>query len=296
MKRLAAAAATALLAAGCTRAATLTAVPAARVPSAVTPGSRLLGLAGPAGDIGAFSAATGIRPGIITQYAQPGARLAIPPAGVMPLLSLATTRPPAQVLAGADDAALAALGRELAAYGKPAVVSIDPEANGPWYSYGTRKATAAQYVAVYRHVRGVLEKAGARDVTWAWTISNSPPITHPSLLEPLYPGDAYVDWVGVDGYFIGSEDSWEQVFGRVLAEVRQFTGKPFLITETSVQAGPRAAQWVRELFAGVESRRDVLGFIWFDFDKTTEYRDDWRLKDDPAALAAFRAAAREYGG
>jgi mannan endo-1,4-beta-mannosidase len=104
-----------------------------------------------------------------------------------------------------------------------------------------------------------------------------------------------VQLVGVDGYFIGSENSWDQVFARVFAEVRQFTARPFLITETSVQPGPNAAQWVSDLFAGIDSVPAVRGFIWFDFNKAAENRDDWRLEDDPAALAAFRAAVKEYG-
>jgi hypothetical protein len=261
--------------------------------AAVTaPPARYLGYAGP--DLARFEAATGTRPDMITDYLQPGDPFTPPPAGVTPLVSLATTRPPGQVLAGVQDRALTVIGRQIAAYGKPVVVSIDPEGNGPWYSYGTRQATAAEYIAVYRHVEVVLKRAGARDVTWAWVISNSPPITHPSLLRSLYPGDAWTGIVGVDGYFIGSEDSWQQVFARVFAEVRAFSSRPFLITETSVQPGPDAAQWVRELFAGAEGTPGLLGFVWFDYDKAAQFRDDWRLEDDPAALAVYRAAVGHY--
>jgi hypothetical protein len=80
----------------------------------------------------------------------------------------------------------------------------------------------------------------------------------------------------------------------VFNEVRGFTRRPFLVTETSVQTGPHAAQWVDELFSGIESDPGVVGFVWFDYDKTAVNRDDWRLEDDPAAAAAFRAAARGY--
>lgn len=256
---------------------------------------RYLGYAGPPGSMARFAAATGAHPDMATQYLQPGDRFDPPPAGITPFLSLATVIPVARLLAGDDDVALTVLGREVAAWGKPSVISIDPEGNGPWYSYGTQQATAAQYVAAYRHVETVLKAAGVKNATWAWTISNSPPITHQVLLRSLYPGDAWVQLVGIDGYFIGSENSWDQVFARVFAEVRQFTARPFLIAETSVQPGTQAAQWVRELFAGAETTPGVLGFIWFDFDKAAENRDDWRLEDDPAALAAFRATAARYG-
>jgi hypothetical protein len=265
---------------------------------APVPGTRqsgkYLGYAGPAADLSAFAAHAGVQPDMITQYVQPTDRFTAPPAGVTPLVSLATTLAPAAILAGADDRQLTAFGRQLAAYGKPVVLSVDPEGNGPWNSYGTQHATPGQYVAIYRHVHDVITKAGARDITWVWTISNSPPITHESLLKSLYPGDAYVDWIGIDGYFVGSENSYQQVFTRVFNEARSFTGRPFLVTETSVQPGPYAARWVDELFSGIEADPAVVGFVWFDYDKAAVNRDDWRLEDDPAAAAAFRAAAAGY--
>jgi len=73
-------------------------------------------------------------------------------------------------------------------------------------------------------------------------------------------------------------------------DVRTFTNRPFLITETSARPGPRAALQVRELFAGARSTPGILGFVWFDYNK----RADWRLEDDPAALAAFHRAARSW--
>ena len=58
---------------------------------------------------------------------------------------------------------------------------------------------------------------------------------------------------------------------------------------------PLVPEQVRELFAGVKAEPDVLGFVWFDYDKAGVGRDDWRIEDDPAALAAFRAAVKGFG-
>jgi mannan endo-1,4-beta-mannosidase len=251
---------------------------------------------GVAGDAAAFTAATGVIPDVSEQYEEFGGGFTPPArASVLSLINIESTSDPAEVTAGADDSWLRWLGRAIKAYGRPVAVSVDPEANGPWYGYGTTKATHAQYVALYRHVHNVIEQAGARNVIWTWTISNSPPITHPSLLRQLYPGDAYVQWIAVDGYFVGHENSFAQVFTRVFGEVRTFTKRPFIIAETSVQRGPSAASWVRELLAGVKADKDVLGFVWFNYDKAAELRDDWRIQDDPAALAAFRAGIQEFG-
>jgi hypothetical protein len=107
-------------------------------------------------------------------------------------------------------------------------------------------------------------------------------------LQPLYPGDAYVDWIGVVGYYTDSGAStFGTLFGPTTAAVRRFTRKPILIAETAAQAGPRKPRDVADLFAGVAASPDVVGFVWFDIVK----RADWRVASDPAALAAFRRAA-----
>jgi beta-mannanase len=48
-------------------------------------------------------------------------------------------------------------------------------------------------------VHDLFAAAGARNVTWMW----SPNVTYPGAapLAGLYPGDDYVDWVGLSGYY-----------------------------------------------------------------------------------------------
>lgn len=272
--------------------ATVTASPVP--PSVIHPHGQYFGVATPASQLSSFAAAAGARPQILAQYVQVGQPFTAPPAGVMPYISLETSTSPAAVIRGIDDADLRAYGRAVAAYRKPVVISIDPEMNGPWYSYGTKKISPAQFITLYRHVHNVIEQSGARNVIWVWAISDSAPITHTPLMHKLYPGNAYVDWIGVDGYYIHMDIHFKEIFTRVFDRVRSFSSRPFFITETSVQPGPYAAQCVRDLFAGLKANPDVLGFIWFNYDKASLGREDWRLQDDPAALAAFRQAVKSW--
>ena len=41
---------------------------------------------------------------------------------------------------------------------------------------------------------------------------------------------------------------------------------------------------------GAKATPDLVGFIWFDFNKSSVGREDWRIEDDQAALAAFKQA------
>jgi len=82
-----------------------------------------------------------------------------------------------------------------------------------------------------------------------------------------------------------------------VTEVRALTSKPVLIAETSVLSGPHAASQVAGLFAGIRAD-GLIGLVWFNTDKNgfkdTADIHNWRLQDDPAALAAFRAAVKGW--
>ena len=118
---------------------------------------------------------------------------------------------------------------------------------------------------------------------WVWNpnvISAEPQLD----LGAYYPGDAYVDWVGVTGYFAASGPStFDGLFGPTMQEIRGFTGKPFIIAETSVQTGPHAVAAAQNLVSGMRQRSDVLGFVWFNYYKAGV---DWRLESRPPVREA----------
>jgi mannan endo-1,4-beta-mannosidase len=111
-------------------------------------------------------------------------------------------------------------------------------------------------------------------------------------LAPWWPGAAYVNWVGVNAYYSSPGITFSGVFGRTLSDVAKVTSRPVLITETGANPASGRPRAIRDLFAGVESTPGLLGFTWFDYDKYAGH--DWTIDGDPAALAAFRTAVREY--
>jgi hypothetical protein len=120
-----------------------------------------------------------------------------------------------------------------------------------------------------------------------WTVTRTDPETEP--IASVWPGAAYVNAVGLHGYFTSPGATFSTVFGATLQQARALTSDPVVITETgaSPQAGrPRA---ITSLFAGAAAAR-IAGIIWFDYNKYSGH--DWYIDNDPAALAAFRKAAR----
>lgn len=212
-----------------------------------------------------------------------------------PVLQMEPTMSMAGIAAGGDDTYLRGLARQVSGYGHPVVLSFAPEANGNWYSWGWSHTPAAQWVSAWRHVVTVFRQQHVRNVTWMWTVNV--PFPHSGPVSDYWPGSAYVGMVGIDGYFAQPSDTFDSVFDPLIGQIRKLTAKPILISETAVgpDSGPERGPQIRSLFAGVKVDR-LAGLIWFDKAQDNgNYHQDWRLENDPAALAAFRAAAKEYG-
>jgi hypothetical protein len=173
--------------------------------------------------------------------------------------------------------------------------------NGDWtpWSAGVNGNSAADYVRAWRHLHDVFGRAGAVNVSWVW----SPNVVFhgSSPLRKLYPGDAYVDWIGIDGYNWGTTrpgGGWmgfERLFGPTLRQVRRLAHKPLMLSEVaSAERGGDKAAWISGFFRGLNRNPDVLAFVWFDFAKET----DWRFTSSAAARGAFArgVAAGRYRG
>ena len=187
------------------------------------------------------------------------------------------------IAAGGSDRYVTSVAKSIRAFGGPVAISFGHEMNGNWYPWGTRQSTPAEFVAAWRHIHDLFAAAGAANVVWIW----NPNIVNPMPgveLAPFWPGSAYVNWVGVTGYFATTgPDTFAGVYGPTIAEVRRFTGKPIIIAETAVETGPDEVTAIRNLVGGIEADGDVIGFVWFDYDKDGV---DWTLAGRPVARAA----------
>lgn len=168
--------------------------------------------------------------------------------------------------------------------GAPVAISFGHEMNGHWYPWSTKKQSPEAFVKAWRHIHDLFQEEGAYNVIWVW----SPNVVNPVpdvKLEPYWPGDAYVDWVGIVGYWTQTGAStFETLYGPTRKQVAEFTDKPVLISETSAEPGERRRADVRRLIEGVRDDKDVIGFVWFNIRK----RADWRIQSSPLALAEFK--------
>ena len=193
------------------------------------------------------------------------------------------------IAAGGDDTYLRSFADSVRDFGQPVVIGFGHEMNATWYPWGYGQVPPRTFVAAWRHIVSLFRGQGADNVTWLWTIQADEPGTGP--IASWWPGAGYVTWVGIDGYYYFSSDTFASIFGKTIAQVRAFTGKPVLLSETAV--GPVAGQPAKigNLFAGMRQYQ-TLGLVWFDIAQHDGiYHQDWRIEDSRPAEAAFRRGA-----
>ncbi|KQO64962.1 glycoside hydrolase family 26 protein [Curtobacterium sp. Leaf261] len=208
----------------------------------------------------------------------------------------------------------------IAANGQPMVLRFDHEMNGSWYNWsedaqapdGSYPNAKGSYAAMWKYVHTIFQDEGANDyVIWDWSPTRiddlSPKASSPKLtqahMDNNYPGDAYVDWVGMSGYYRKSTTppTFATTFAATLAQLRALphtTGtKPIFLAEigaTETGGTGQKAKWMTSLFDSLAApeNRDVIGFAYFSETATTyvdgvRSTNDWRLNSRPDSLAAF---------
>jgi Glycosyl hydrolase family 26 len=240
----------------------------------------------------AFTAATGVEPGVVLYYSgwqqpfQVSFAAAAARHKAIPLVQIDPTGISlGAITSGQYDAYLRSYASEVKAFGGKVILSFGHEMNGHWYSWGHRHTSPEVFVAAWRHIVNVFRAAGAGNVIWLWTVNvihRRGDIPSPA---PWWPGDSYVNWVGIDGYYYKPSWKFAPLFGPTIKAVRALTLDPILISETAAPAAANQPAKVTDLFAGIRAY-GLLGFVWFNANKHRH----WSLSSQ-AAFAAFRRGA-----
>lgn len=222
---------------------------------------------------------------------------------------------PAAGVAGKYDDYLRQYADAIVATGLPLGIRLDHEMNGIWYPWSEDDGHGnaingnrpGDYVKMWQHVHDIFQQEGANSlVVWIWSpnIVNNLPAAHktPAYLKSLYPGDQYVDLVGLSGYLrppykADNDFTFDYTFGASLQQLRQLTTKRILLSEVGAsETGGHKPAWITSLFTALTrpENRDIIGFSWFDM-AVTSYTEgelstnDWRIEARPEDLQAFAA-------
>lgn len=199
-----------------------------------------------------------------------------------------------QIIDGMYDDYILTWAQASIAWGHPYFLRFAHEMNGNWYPWSEQANgnTPGQFALAWQHVHNLFTTQGVTNVTWVWC----PNVVYPGStpLQELYPGDAFVDWVGMDGYNWGSNQGhvWQSfcsVFQQTYQELLSLTTRPLMIAETaSAEQGGNKANWITDAFVTQLPHyfSSVRAVTWFNENKET----DWRIESSPTAQNAFATA------
>jgi hypothetical protein len=200
----------------------------------------------------------------------------------------------AQIAAGSQDAYIKAWAQAAKKWGHPFFLRFAWEMNGSWFPWGVGNngTTAADYVAMWRHVHDVFASVGATNATWVWC-PNIDPYGKRAPLASVYPGSAYVDWTCLDGY--NGANPWTSFKGLFKSTYDQIVntvapGKPMVVGETaSTESGGSKADWIGWMMKILPIEfPQIRGLLWFDKQEPGPGgRSDWPLESSAAASSAF---------
>jgi hypothetical protein len=199
------------------------------------------------------------------------------------------------VIEGRYDTYIREFATKAKAWGHPFFLRFNWEMNGHWFPWheGVNGNKTGESVLAWRHVHDIFASVGATNVSWVWC-----PNVEYSGATPLasdYPGDAYVDWVGLDGYNWGTNpnkpDKWKTFSQVYSASYKNITtniapSKPMMIGEVaSSEYGGSKATWIKEMLSEVPTEfPQIRALLWFDkFDSSM----DWPIETSSTATGAF---------
>lgn len=199
-------------------------------------------------------------------------------------------------------------------YKSPLMVEFGTEVNGDWFPWnatwnGAQETTEygdpsrydgmERFRDAYRHVIDLFRSQGVSNVTWVFHVDlYSSPETAWNQVRGYYPGDDYIDWIGVSAYgaqvpedtLYSMQEMLDDRFEAI--EAISDTGKPIALLEwgATEQADPEAkARWIQAALKLFEDGGPYAGKIqalsyWHEnFDDTK-----LRLDSSSQALRAYQ--------
>lgn len=197
---------------------------------------------------------------------------------------------------GGCDAFLHEVGKNLKQYGSPLFLRFAWEMNIDSMEWSIQKtgSTPADYIAAWRRFHDIVASEGATNVLWVF----SPNTITPSSISYnlLYPGESYVDWLGLDGYNWGTTQSWSkwESFSHVFSQsyntlVSLAPGKPLMLAEVNTtNVGGDKALWYKDML-GTQLPYNfphIKAVVFYNENRQKE-KVNWLINISPSSLQSF---------
>jgi len=192
------------------------------------------------------------------------------------------------IINGNFDSYFTQFAKDAKAYEDEVILIPFSEMNGDWFPWSITKNgnNAQKHIDAWRKIKGFFNEATNVKFGWAPNQVSVPDIAI-NQFENFYPGDAYVDYVGLDGFNFGTPWlSFDQLFAKPLAKMKVYK-KPVYIFSFASAGGTQKASWITDaLTVQMAKYPEIKGWIWFNENKER----DWTVNSDVSSLNAFKQA------
>jgi len=219
-----------------------------------------------------------------------------------------------KILAGDFDEGLREWMREARKFATPLLAEYGVEVNGWWFPWnglynkgqGSYEDSVARFREAYRHIIRIARAEGAHNIRWVFHVDPwDEPVEKWNRFENYYPGDEWIDWLGVsvygrqvpkDRFVVPFRFQMDWVYDRL----RRLADKPVIVCEFGTIDDRQQAAWAEAALLDILGGRwpKVIGFSWwnaaFRNDAVTGRWSNMRVHESPALQAVFRKyVARE---
>ncbi len=173
------------------------------------------------------------------------------------------------IAAGYYDSYILAFAERLKKFQKPLFLRFGHEFDNPQYPWSQKgDNTPEEFIAAWRHVHTLFQKAKATNTIWVWNPWKA------SAIESYYPGAQYVDWVGITGLnyaSLNSDKKWysfAELYTPFKQKLAQLPKHPVMIAEFgSLKDGGDQQQWIKDAFHEIDTQYpEVRSVVFFNSD------------------------------
>ena len=213
------------------------------------------------------------------------------------------------ILDGKKDKQIRTLAKEIKEFGNPVLFRLNNEMNTDWTSYSGIIALSDStiYKDVWKYIYNIFEEENVANCIWIYNPNdnNYPPSIWNNFLC-YYPGNEYVQMLGITGYNTGTYyekqnaerfREFKEIYDDINGKYKDIFSKfPWIITQfASSSIGGDKAKWIENMFKNIENYPNIKAAVWFSnadydpaYENNTKVSRPYWLDETDETIEAFK--------